>query len=93
MSVNNGRQKPSRMRGSGRPVMRNVTLGIPDMSCPRTEGVTKAGSSSLQGLVGDPWIRPDQRDRKSGSLCASWTVMVGEIKWRLPLSSTAEIVL
>jgi hypothetical protein len=64
MSVNNGRQKPSRMCGSGRPVMRNVTLGIPDMSCPRTEGVTEAGSSSLQGLVGDPWIRPDQRDKE-----------------------------
>ena len=116
-SANNERRKPSRMRGSGRPVMRNLTFGISDTSCPRTERMAEAGSSSLHSskasmmttvemadsrrgltislcnwsykdswaILGSDRIKGTNNDWKSGYLRASWTAIVGKMKWRLLL--------
>jgi hypothetical protein len=60
------RRKPDWMRGSGRPVMRNLTFGIPSTNRPMTERMADCGSSSTHSSNASMTMTVEMSDELRG---------------------------
>jgi hypothetical protein len=67
--ANSGRRKPSEIRGSGRPVRKNLTFGILDANRPRTDRITGPDSSSLHSSKASTMITVETLESLRG-----WTI-------------------
>ena len=65
-SANSGRRNPPWMCGSGRPVRKNLTLGILDTNCPRTDRMAEEGSWSLHSSNASMTITVEMPDSTRG---------------------------
>ena len=86
--TNRGRRNPSRIRGSGRPVMKNLTFGSSDTNRPRTDRIAEAGSSSLHSSKASITITVEMVDSLSGCMISS-SIWLYNDSWAIPGSDRA----
>ena len=67
--ANSGSRKPFKIRGAGRLVTRNLTVGISMKNCPRTERIAEVGSSSVHSSKASMMISVEILDSLRG-----WTI-------------------
>ena len=88
VTTNRGRRNPSRIRGSGRPVMKNLTFGSSDTNRPRTDRIAEEGSSSLHSSKASITITVEMVDFLSGCMI-NLSIWLYKDSWAIPGSDRA----
>ena len=76
------------MRGSGRPVMKNLTFGSSNTNRPRTDRIAEAGSSSLHSSKASITITVEMVDSLSGRII-NLSIWLYKGSWAIPGSDRA----